>query len=120
MPQAELFSIENVRDDVVIVTVAAEVEFAHEVVLERVGQELIATLRKGEKFRLIINLANVNYFGNTFVSLLLRLHSLTEKSGGAMVLLKLSEPAGEVLRVLNMETLWEICETRESAIKAVT
>jgi hypothetical protein len=53
------------------------------------------------------------------VSFLLRCHSQARKHGSEIVLAGASEPARELLKLLDLETLWAIYDTRKEAIEAL-
>ena len=69
---------------------------------------------------LIFDLSKGDYVGSVFLSFLLRCHSLAKKSASEIVLAGPSEPARELLHLLDLETLWAIYDTRQEAIDALS
>jgi anti-anti-sigma factor len=121
MPDAaqESFQIER-HGEIAIVTPSAKVEEMHETMIEQAARVVVQSLREDPPAGIVIDLSQVNYFGSVFVSFLLRCHSLAKKNGSEIVLAGPSEPARELLHLLDLETLWAIYDSRQEAIDALS
>src|SRR4051794_29209118 len=121
MPEAaqESFQIER-HGEIAIVTPSAKVEEMHETMIEQAARVVVQSLRQDPPAGIVIDLSQVNYFGSVFVSFLLRCHSLAKKNGSEIVLAGPSEPARELLHLLDLETLWAIYDSRQAAIDALS
>src|SRR4051794_27111667 len=115
----ESFQIER-HGEIAIVTPSAKVEEMHETLIEQAARMVVQSLREEPPEGIVVDLSQVNYFGSVFVSFLLRLHSLAKKHGTEIVLAGASEPARELLNLLDLKTLWALYDTRQQAIEALS
>jgi anti-sigma B factor antagonist len=114
----ESFQIER-RGDVAVITPSAEIENMPENLIEQAAQIVLAPLKEKPPGGLIVDLGRVNYFGSVFISFLLRCHLLVKKQGSELILTGVSEKARELLRVMSLDTLWAIYESRDEALAAL-
>ncbi|MFO0968658.1 MAG: STAS domain-containing protein [Gemmataceae bacterium] len=117
--QDQTFRIER-HGEVAIVTPSAKVEEMHETLIEQAARMVVQSLREDPPSGIVVDLSQVNYFGSVFVSFLLRCHALAKKNGTEIVLAGPSQPAKELLHLLDLETLWAIYDDRKEAIEALT
>jgi anti-anti-sigma factor len=113
------FQIER-HGEIALVTPSAKVEEMHETMIEQAAKLVVQSLRNDPPAGIVVDLSQVNYFGSVFVSFLLRCHSLAKRHGSEIVLAGPSEPARELLKLLDLETLWAIYDTRQEAIDALS
>ena len=66
---------------------------------------VIQSLKSDPPAGIVVDLSQVTYFGSVFVSFLLRCHSQARKHASEIVLAGASEPARELLKLLDLETL---------------
>ncbi len=85
----------------------------------RLSSDELFSAAEGGRWRIVVDLSQVTYFGSVFVSFLLRCHSQARKHGSEIVLAGASEPARELLKLLDLETLWAIYDTRQEAMDAL-
>src|SRR5438105_14414172 len=112
------FRIER-HGEVAVVIPSAKVEEMHEALIEQAAKLVISSLKEDPPAGIVIDLGQVNYVGSVFVSFLLRCHMLAKKQGSEIVLAGTSEPARELLHLLDLETVWAIYGTRQEAIDAL-
>ena len=112
----ESFNIER-HGETAVVTPSAKVEEMHETMIEQAARMVIQSLKADPPAGIVVDLSQVTYFGSVFVSFLLRCHSQAQH-GSEIVLAGASEPA-ELLKLLDLETLWAIYDTRQEAIEAL-
>ena len=112
------FHIER-HGEIAIVIPSAKVEEMHETLIEQAARMVVQALREDPPEGIVVDLSQVNYFGSVFVSFLLRCHALAKKNGTEIVLAGPSQPARELLHLLDLETLWAIYDDRQEAIDAL-
>ena len=112
------FRIER-HGEIALVIPSAKVEEMHETLIEQAAKMVVSSLREDPPAGIVIDLTKVSYVGSVFVSFLLRCHMLAKKHGSEIVLAGASEPARELLHLLDLETIWAIYKTRQEAIDAL-
>src|SRR5580765_8231052 len=118
MPLDHSFRIER-HGEIAVVIPSVKVEEMHETLIEQAARLVVQSLREDPPAGIIVDLGQVNYFGSVFVSFLLRCHALARRHGSEIVLAGASEPARELLKLLDLETLWAIYDTRQEAMDAL-
>ena len=118
-PAAQEFQIVR-HGEIAVVTPSVKVEEMHETMIEQAARLVVQALRTDPPAGIVIDLSQVNYFGSVFVSFLLRCHTLAKKHGSEIVLAGPSEPARELLKLLDLQTLWAIYDTRQEAMDALS
>ncbi|MBI3410959.1 MAG: STAS domain-containing protein [Planctomycetes bacterium] len=113
------FRIER-HGEIAVVTPSAKVEEMHETLIEQAARMVVQALREDPPAGIVVDLSQVNYFGSVFVSFLLRCHALAKKNGTEIVLAGASDPARELLHLLDLETLWALYTNRQEAIEALS
>lgn len=116
---SESFQIDR-HGEIAVVTPSAKVEEMHETLIEQAARMVIQSLRENPPDGIVVDLSQVNYFGSVFVSFLLRLHSLAKKHGTEIVLAGASDPARELLNLLDLKTLWALYDSRQQALDALS
>ena len=105
--------------DIAVITPAPEVESMPENLIHQAAEIVLAPLRKTPPAGMVIDLSQVKFFGSVFISFLLKCHMLAKRHGSEIVLAGASEPARELLKLLDLETLWAIYDTRQEAMDAL-
>jgi anti-sigma B factor antagonist len=113
------FRIER-HGEVAVVIASAKVEEMHEALIAEAAKMVVSTLKEDPPAGIVVDLSQVNYVGSVFVSFLLRCHMLAKKQGSEIVLAGASEPARELLHLLDLETVWALYPTRKEAIEALS
>src|ERR1700716_3144762 len=119
LPLDQSFRIER-HGEIAVVIPSAKVEEMHETLIEHAARLVVQSLREDPPAGIVVDLSQVNYFGSVFVSFLLRCHALAKKSDSEIVLAGASEPARELLHLLDLETLWALYDTRKEAVEALS
>ena len=112
------FEIERHGETAVVIP-SPQVEEMHEGAIDQAAKMVLATLREDPPTGIVVDLSKVNYFGSVFVSFLLRCHMLAKRQGIEIVIAGASEPAQELLHLLDLKTLWALYDTRQEAIDAL-
>ena len=116
---SESFRVQR-HGDIAVITPAPEVESMPENLIQQAAEIVLAPLRKSPPAGLVIDLSQVKFFGSVFISFLLKCHMLAKRHGSEIVLAGASEPARELLHLLDLETLWALYGTRQEAIEALS
>src|ERR1700736_165569 len=106
------FRIER-HGEVAVVIASPKVEEMHEALIAEAAKMVVSTLKEDPPAGIVVDLSQVNYVGSVFVSFLLRCHMLAKKQGSEIVLAGASEPARELLHLLDLETVWALYDTRK-------
>ena len=117
--QDQSFRIDR-HGEIAVVIPSPKVEEMHETLIEQAAKMVVNSLREDPPAGIVIDLSTVNYVGSVFVSFLLRCHMLARKHGSEIVLAGASEPARELLKLLDLETLWALYDSRQEAIEALS
>lgn len=114
----EAFRIEQVGD-VLVVVPSSRVESLQWELIEEASEILVAPVSGLEGPLLVVDLAEVDYFGSVFLSLLLRVERCIRRSAGSMAVCGASPRARELLRITNLDTIWPIYDDRSEALAAL-
>jgi anti-anti-sigma factor len=112
------FRIER-HGEIAVVTPSAKVEEMDEATIQQAARLVVQSLAQDPPAGIVIDLSQVNYFGSVFLSFLLRCHARARRDGSEIVLAGASEPAHELLKLCDLETLWAIYDTRQQAMDAL-
>ena len=88
--------------------------------VESAAELVLEPLRAQDIPMVVVDLADVSYFGSVFLAFLLRCHKHLKSRGGELVVCGASEPAAELLRVTALDTIWAIYDTKEEAVDALS
>jgi anti-sigma B factor antagonist len=113
------FRIER-HGEIAVVIPTPKVEEMHEALIDQAARMVVSSLREDPPEGIVVDLSQVNYFGSVFVSFLLRCHREAKKLSSEIVLAGASEPARELLHLLDLETLWALYDNRKEAIEALS
>jgi anti-anti-sigma factor len=117
-PTEEHVSIER-HGDVTIMIPAPSLESVDPGLVEEAAELMLAPVRDDLEPLIVVDLSRVDYFGSTFLSVLLRCWKQSQAKGGLIVLAGVSKRARELLRVTSLDMVWPIYETRREAIEAL-
>jgi anti-anti-sigma regulatory factor len=118
LPQDQSFQIER-HGEIALVIPSPKVEEMHETMISQAATLVVNSLKEDPPAGIVIDLSRVHYFGSVFVSFLLRCHMLAKKQGSELVLAGATEPALELLKLLDLQTLWAIYGSRQEALDAL-
>ena len=70
--------------------------------------------------RLVVDLSQTTFFGSSFIEVLFRAwNRIHTRPGGRFALCGLSPYCTEVLQITNLDQLWKMYPTRDTAVQAV-
>lgn len=67
----------------------------------------------------VIDFERTDYYGSTALEFFVSLWKETDAQGGKMVFCNVSPHEREILKVANLDRLWEICDCKNSALAVV-
>ena len=82
-------------------------------------EELCAQLRQSEIDRVIVDFAEVEYFGSLMLESLRIVWNAVHEHGGKMALCNVSTVGREILEIARFDTLWPVCDSRSEALTSV-
>ena len=86
---------------------------------EEVSKLLLTPITRDPMPMVLVDLDGVDYFGSSFLSLLLRCWKAVLMKGGQMVLSGVSPRARELLRITSLDIVWPIYADRSEALAAL-
>ena len=113
------FHVER-HGEIAVVIPSAKVEELPDTLIHQAAKMVISSLREDPPAGIIMDLSKVNYFGSTFVSFLLKCYKYAKEQGSEFVLAGASQPALELIKLLDLETLWALYDTRKEALDALS
>jgi anti-anti-sigma factor len=116
--QPDDFTIER-TGEVTIITASSALETIDPTVVEQAAELMLQPLRHLEVPLVVVDLSRVDFFGSSFLSLLLRCWKLANAKGGQMVLSGVSTRARELLHITSLDMVWPIYESRREAVEAL-
>lgn len=112
----------NSHEDILVVTPVRDFMSLRDSDLRDAYNDTYRQLMDGSVKHLIFDFQQMQYFGSTFVGIMIRLARKTRQSGGEAVLCNVSEEMRAMLKQLMLlentatDFFWRISETREEAI----
>jgi anti-anti-sigma factor len=114
----DAFTIE-VHGEVLLIVGSAALETAAPDFIEQATHVLLEAIRDRDDPLIVIDLAQVDFFGSTFLALLLRCWKQVKVRGGLMVLSGVSERSRGLLRITSLDMIWPIYAGRREAIESL-
>jgi anti-sigma B factor antagonist len=114
----DVLTIEQ-HGEVMLIVAAATLETLDPGLIEQAAHILLEPIRRQDLPLVVIDLEQVDFFGSSFLALLLRCWKLVMVRGGQMVLAGVSERARELLRITSLDMIWPIYASRREAIDAL-
>ena len=114
----EFFQIRR-HGDVAVIIPSPQVEHLPETLLEPAAQMVLAPLREDPPNQIIVDLAEVRYFGSAFITFLLRCHNLLSDRGSELVLAGVNKNIRELLRITNLDNHWALYDTAAEAVASL-
>jgi anti-anti-sigma factor len=118
MTNSVLFDVE-VRQPTLIVVPQENVSSLTD---ERVQPELVRLMKTLEDPKLrnvVVDFGQIDYFGSSMLEALLKLWKQVHGQAGKMAVCNVSAIGREVLQVGRFDTLWDVFDSREEALKAM-
>jgi len=117
MPQT-VFNTQSSRGVLIVTPVGDAVSFResdvnHSVnlVLERIGSATPPLV--------VVDFGNSSYFGSVIIGAVVTFAEQVKQAGGAIAACRVSDEMLGVFKVMHLDQLWTVCETRREAVRAV-
>ncbi|REJ70465.1 MAG: anti-sigma factor antagonist [Planctomycetota bacterium] len=81
--------------------------------------EMLRVADEADPPRLVLDLSATEYFDSQFVEVMVRVWKRIGARGGQMVLAGLSANCSDVIRVLKLDTIWDVYPTPAEAVAAL-
>ncbi len=114
-----MFQLEN-REALTVIIPSADVRNQPETTLHREAEPVFSSLRTMRARAVIVDLAQVPFFGSAFISVLVRMHKIVRQGGGEVVLAGAGDRAREVLHLTGLNKLWTTFAARADALAVLT
>lgn len=113
-----ILETERVGNTLVVspLTDLAELQYAR---IEAEASSVLHLFELTQIRNVVLDLQRADYFGSSAIGFYLQLWKEAQRRGGRMALCHVSPQERIILRACNLETMWPICESRESALAAV-
>lgn len=119
MPSADKLLITESSGDTLILVPAADMrEFEYLRMLEE-AERLLASFRAGTQKNVVVDLERTSYFGSTALEIFVRFWKAVCEFGGRMAMCNAGVNEQQILHLTKLDTLWDVCETREEALRQV-
>ena len=115
----DAFTIER-HGEVLTLKTSAVLENLEPSLLEGASPYLLEALDREPNPQLVVDLSTLDYFGSSFLALLIRCWKLTQAKNGTMVLSGVSVRARELLHMTSLDMVWPIYGDLREAIDALT
>jgi anti-sigma B factor antagonist len=117
-PPPDAFTIEC-HGEITLIAGTSALETMDSSLIEQASHILLELIRDQDNPLIVIDLEQVDFFGSSFLALLLRCWKRVQDRGGMMALAGVSERARELLRLTALDTIWPIYAGRREAIEAL-
>jgi anti-sigma B factor antagonist len=81
--------------------------------------QMLLSAVEGPNPRMLIDLAQVDFFGSSFIEVLFRVWNRVQHNHGQFALCSLTPNCAEVIAVTNLDRLWPMFATREAGLQAL-
>lgn len=108
-------------DGVCVVALGSQFERIGDDRIKSMERELTPVLDAAEPAPVLLDLSSTRFFGSSFVAFLFRLQRRMQDQGArACGLAGLSENCAEVIAVTQLDKLWQVFETVDSGVSALS
>lgn len=109
------------QNGVTIIALSAEYAHLDEPVLEQVQEPILEAAGGAEPPLVVLDLSETKFFGSSFIEVLFRAwNRIGGRDGGRFAICGLTPYCAEVVQVTHLDRLWEIYETRDDAVRALS
>lgn len=90
-----------------------------EVVIQRIGKELLAHVDGASSPRLAIDFSGVEHMSSAALGVLISVHNRIKAQQGHLRLCGIAKPIFEVFRITRLDRLFQTCGTLDEAVQAI-
>lgn len=114
----DVFTIER-HGEVLTVIASVALEHMEPALMQDAGSLLIDALGREVNPQIVVDLSAIDYFGSSFLGLLLRCWKLAQSRNGTLVLAGVSPGVRDLLHVTSLDMVWPIYGNLREAIEAL-
>lgn len=114
----DAFTIER-HGEVLAILASVSLEQMEPALLQDAGSLLLDVLGSEVNPQIVVDLSAIDYFGSSFLGLLLRCWKLAQSRDGTLVLAGVSPRARDLLHVTSLDMVWPIYGNLREAIDAL-
>lgn len=103
--------------DVIVARMDDHYSGLDEEAIEGAEEQIFAAFRDDERPRLVVDLSQTNYFGSTFIEMLLRAWRHVHHVGGQFAIGGISDCSKEILLTARLDTLWHLYDSPDEAVR---
>lgn len=107
------------QDGVSVVKFGSDYAYIDERVLDDVQKFLLDTADRAEPPKLLLNLADTEFFGSAFIEVIFRAWNRLKARNGRLGLCELTPYCAEVIDITHLDRVWTITRTQDEAIAAL-
>jgi anti-sigma B factor antagonist len=116
---SDLSPTQTSRDGVTIIEFGPKYKNVDERVLAGVQDFLLETVERINPPVLVLDLSHTQFFGSAFIELMVRVWNRIKKRGGKFALCGLQEYCDEIIRVAQLDTVWNLYPDQDAAVQGV-
>ncbi len=90
-----------------------------EVVIQRIGKELLAQVGGDASPRLAIDFSGVEHLSSAALGVLISVHNRIKAQEGQLRLCGIAKPIFEVFKITRLDRLFQTCGTLDEAVQAI-
>jgi len=114
----DIFTIEHIGG-ITVIEPSPALEHMDPAMVDGAAAMLLEPLRRDPNPLVVVDLARVDYFGSSFLALLIRCWKMATVKGGMMALSGVSPRARELLRMTSLDVVWPLYADRLEAMEAL-
>jgi anti-anti-sigma factor len=118
-PTNEFIEIEQ-QGETFILTPTADLGELENERINSAMKDVLDLLSKSTVKNVVLDFHKTTYYGSTALGFFVRLWKTVSARKGRMAFCNASEHEKEILRITRLDSLWEICPTKEAAIQAIS
>ncbi len=115
---ADAITIER-HGEVTVIVASPVLENLEPSLIDGATSLVLDALRSQDCPLVIVDLSAINYFGSSFLSMLIRCWKLAKQRGGMLVLSGVSDQAKFLIHITSLDLVWPLYETRREAMDAL-
>ena len=110
----------SVQSSVTVISTGASYENLDDSILWELKAAILDAVNDAEPPLVVIDLSNTKFFGSAFIEILFRAaNRLKSRVGGEFVIAGLTEYCLEVIRLMNLDKIWEIHDSVDEAVSVL-
>ena len=104
------------HDNVKVITLSERFKNIDEPAVQKLQSLLLDLANDASPPRVTVDLANVDFFGSSFIEVLFRMWNRVHQNKGRFAVAGMTEYCKEVIQVTRLDQLWHVTETVEEAV----